>query len=239
MPGVGQHVGDVRYPKLVKPRSGKIALHEVRSWPRTFLLDRRRGPFSAAPSPSSRRLSSGERPAFCRRGCPGLAKRRGREARHRCLSIGRGSRGFFRLTSRLFGLAWKAHGSAMRSSHWWRLPGLSRWTLIGNSAWQKSMNRKILVVHLRSPLRTRPYPRGSYFASISRSCFASRSFLRNSRSSSRLSVERPSALFPSSRSAFFIQFRMVCSVDWLLGESRGRSSVSGKFDDSVSEFIGV
>jgi len=50
------------------------------------------------------------------------------------------------------------------------------------------------------------------FASISRSCFSSRSFLRSSRSSSRSSVESPSALFPSSRSACFNQFRIVVSV---------------------------
>jgi len=46
-------------------------------------------------------------------------------------------------------------------------------------------------------------------ASISRSCFNSRSFLRNSRSSSCSSVDRPSALFPSSRSACLIQFRWL------------------------------
>jgi hypothetical protein len=50
------------------------------------------------------------------------------------------------------------------------------------------------------------------FASISRSCFIWRSFLRSSRSSTRSSVESPSALFPSSRSACWIQLRMVCSV---------------------------
>ena len=73
-------------------------------------------------------------------------------------------------------------------------------------------NRQISAVHLPSPVRTRPYTRGSYFASISRSCFSSRSFLRSSRSSSRSSVESPSALFPSSRSACFNQFRIVVSV---------------------------
>ena len=102
------------------------------------------------------------------------------------------------------------------------------------------MNSKISVVHLRSPFGTRPHPRGSYFASISRSCFTWRSFLRNSRSSSRLSVERPSALFPSSRSAFLypVSDGLLGRLK-LLGEARGCSSVSGEFDDSVSEFIGV
>ena len=50
------------------------------------------------------------------------------------------------------------------------------------------------------------------FASISRSCFIWRNFLRRRRSSSRSSVESRLALLPSSRSACFNQLRMVCSV---------------------------
>ena len=107
--------------------------------------------------------------------------------------------------------------------------------LIGNSAWCAFVNRKILAVHLPSPERTRPSLLPVYPAPASpggASCATReappvhrwRGLLRFFRRHGRL-------LDPIANS-------LLCRFE-LLGQFRGLPPVSSKFDNSVSEFIGV